>query len=167
MKLISQVDENLCVYQLYECDLPVSPGSSKENGNSDSYVSEAIRIGFANKMIVFTIRWQKLLVGMIALESRVPGCGKLHLEMSPDYRGKGLMTRSCRVVIDHCLKELGLDRIEIQPSIQNGKCRAVPERLGFRYDGNHVVQTPRGKVTLARYSLTRSENGQRSPANKQ
>lgn len=51
------------------------------------------------------------------------------------FQGKGLMTKACEVIIDHCFKELKLKRIEIRVATENYKSQAIPERLGFKKEG--------------------------------
>lgn len=66
--------------------------------------------------------------------------------------GKGIMTRTCRALIDLAFDELGLNRVEISCALENRRCRLVPERLGFRQEGisrqrewlyDHFVDTVR------------------------
>ncbi|MNS61051.1 putative ribosomal N-acetyltransferase YdaF [compost metagenome] len=51
------------------------------------------------------------------------------------YQGKGLMTKSCKALIDYSFAELGLNRIEIRAGVGNQKSRSIPERLGFTEEG--------------------------------
>ena len=45
------------------------------------------------------------------------------------------MTRAVSVLTDHAFDELELNRVEIQVAEDNGRSRAIPERLGFRQEG--------------------------------
>ena len=55
--------------------------------------------------------------------------------LGAEYVGQGLITRSCRAVIDALFMREQMHRIEIQAVIDNLPSRAVAERLGFRFEG--------------------------------
>lgn len=50
-------------------------------------------------------------------------------------QGRGVMTRSCRALVDHLFGELKLNRVEIRCAVGNDRSCAVPRRLGFRQEG--------------------------------
>jgi ribosomal-protein-serine acetyltransferase len=55
--------------------------------------------------------------------------------LARDAQGNGIITKSCRVFLDHAFTELSLHRVEIRCAVENGRSRAIPERLGFRSEG--------------------------------
>lgn len=55
--------------------------------------------------------------------------------LAKDAEGKGIITKSCRVLIDYLFQEMDLNRIEIDCNVENTKSRAVPEGLGFKFEG--------------------------------
>lgn len=55
--------------------------------------------------------------------------------LSREAVGNGIMTRCCRVLVDHAFVQLGLNRVTIPVAVENVRSRAVPERLGFQQEG--------------------------------
>jgi len=51
------------------------------------------------------------------------------------HQGKGIVTACCRAVIAHAFMELKLHRIVIRCAVRNHRSRAIPERLGFSFEG--------------------------------
>lgn len=75
------------------------------------------------------------------------------------YEGRGLVTRAVRALIDIGFEQLGLNRIEIRAGVDNHRSRAIPERLGFTFEG---IERGGGRGTagyydLAVYSMLREE----------
>jgi len=55
--------------------------------------------------------------------------------LAEDFQGKGIMTASCRCLLDYAFGNLGMNRVEIRCATENKRSRAVPERLGFTEEG--------------------------------
>jgi ribosomal-protein-serine acetyltransferase len=55
--------------------------------------------------------------------------------ISERFEGRGLVIKTCRVLIDYAFNELALNRLIISCSAENQKSRAVPEKLGFKQEG--------------------------------
>ncbi|PRO67267.1 GNAT family N-acetyltransferase [Alkalicoccus urumqiensis] len=51
------------------------------------------------------------------------------------FEGNGLITESCRALIDYMRREFRINRIEIRCAVENERSRAVPERLGMTHEG--------------------------------
>lgn len=55
--------------------------------------------------------------------------------LSEDYIGKGIITKSCRTLINYGFDELELNRVTIKSATENIKSRAIAEKLGFKLEG--------------------------------
>lgn len=50
------------------------------------------------------------------------------------FQGRGIMTDTCRMVVDHALSEMEMNRLEIRCAPGNIKSAGVPKRLGFQLE---------------------------------
>ena len=55
--------------------------------------------------------------------------------LSPEVRGRGIMTKATRALTTHAFAALGLHRLEIRAVTENRASRAVAERAGFQLEG--------------------------------
>jgi ribosomal-protein-serine acetyltransferase len=55
--------------------------------------------------------------------------------LTADVEGRGIMTQAVTALIDHAVSEWRIERIEIRAGTDNARSRAVPERLGFAFEG--------------------------------
>ncbi len=86
---------------------------------------------------LYLIREYGELVGVVSLnwvdwDNRSFGLGYWVSESSS---GRGIITKSCRRVIEHCFADLKLHRSVIEVAVDNHPSRAVAERLGLRLEG--------------------------------
>jgi ribosomal-protein-serine acetyltransferase len=51
------------------------------------------------------------------------------------HQGRGTMTATVRLLVDHALEVWQLNRVEIRAAAENRRSRAISERLGFRQEG--------------------------------
>jgi ribosomal-protein-serine acetyltransferase len=61
--------------------------------------------------------------------------GEIGYWVRSSEEGRGHVSRACRALIDIAFGELGLHRVVIRAGVENGRSRAIPERLGFTYEG--------------------------------
>ncbi|WP_454190927.1 GNAT family N-acetyltransferase [Paenibacillus sp. Marseille-Q7038] len=55
--------------------------------------------------------------------------------LGKEYEGKGIITKSIKVLINYAFEELQLHKIEIGVARENTRSRAIPEKLGFIREG--------------------------------
>jgi len=61
--------------------------------------------------------------------------GSIGYWLAEAYQGKGLMTTSCKALIDYGFGVLNLNRLVIACATENKPSRAIPKRLGFFHEG--------------------------------
>jgi ribosomal-protein-serine acetyltransferase len=83
------------------------------------------------------IFYKDIMVGRIGLHSIDWNNKKTSLGywLGEEFQGHGIMTASCKAVIDYVFNELLLNRVEIRVATLNKKSRAIPERLKFVNEG--------------------------------
>jgi ribosomal-protein-serine acetyltransferase len=71
------------------------------------------------------------------------------------FEGRGLVTRACREIVSHAFAEHAAHRVTIAAAVSNARSRAVPERLGFVFDGvmREATRTHEGFSDLAVYGI--------------
>ena len=102
-----------------------------------SYISHCISDYELYKGIMYSVSSDGDIIGTIGLnsidyENRVCGVGYW---VSEEFAGKGIATRCCSRLIDHCFNDLNLHRFVLEAAIENiASCR-VAEKLGLRLEG--------------------------------
>jgi ribosomal-protein-serine acetyltransferase len=71
----------------------------------------------------------------------------------------GIMTDCCRVVVDHLLTDLDLNRVEIQCATENTRSAAIARRLGFTFEGTrrHAEMVNRQYMDLLLFGMLQKE----------
>lgn len=98
------------------------------------------------------------VVGYLPID-RVNRVGEIGYWLAERSRGQGVMTECCRFVVRYGFLTLDLNRIQIAAGTENRESRAIPERLGFKFEG--VLRAREDLygtfIDHAMYSLLRSE----------
>jgi ribosomal-protein-serine acetyltransferase len=74
------------------------------------------------------------VVGYLPID-RVNSVGEIGYWLAEREQGRGVMTACCRFVVRYGFLTLDLNRIQIAAGIENVASRAIPERLGFKFEG--------------------------------
>jgi ribosomal-protein-serine acetyltransferase len=85
----------------------------------------------------FVIFHDSIMVGRVGVykidhQNRIGEIGYWIIENS---QGNGIVTKSCKELMNYCFDNLKLNRIEIKCGTQNVKSKTIPERLHFKNEG--------------------------------
>lgn len=105
--------------------------------DSQAFIEENLRRFARGESMITGIWHEELLIGCIGFNeiNRLHKKATMGYWLAKDYRGKGLVTDACCLLINYAFEELKLNRIEILCAFHNQKSRAVAHRLGFVQEG--------------------------------
>ena len=85
--------------------------------------------------------------------------GEIGYWLAEDMQGRGIVTRTCHALLNDAFGELGMNRMQIRVATGNKKSLAIPERLGFQFEGvQRQAELVNGEYyDLALYSMLASE----------
>ena len=85
--------------------------------------------------------------------------GEIGYWLAEDMQGRGIVTRTCRALLDYAFDELEINRMQIRVATGNTKSLAVPERLGLQFEGVlRQAELVNGEYyDIALYSMLASE----------
>lgn len=101
------------------------------------FISQTRKADAEKTSRTFGIFYQEKLVGIIGFVnfSWTSRRTEIGYWIDKDYEGKGIVTESCKALINYAFEELDMNRIEIRCATENTRSRAVPERLNFKLEG--------------------------------
>jgi ribosomal-protein-serine acetyltransferase len=62
-------------------------------------------------------------------------CASIGYWLDKEYEGRGIITESCKLLIDYAYTSLPVNRIEIRCATNNLRSKNIPIKLGFKLDG--------------------------------
>ncbi|MAK40399.1 MAG: RimJ/RimL family protein N-acetyltransferase [Euryarchaeota archaeon] len=89
--------------------------------------------------VSYIIKLNKTIIGVIDLnwidrENRRCGVGYW---ISEEYMGRGIVTKCCKKLINHCFNDLNLNSFILEVATDNIPSRSVAERIGMKLEGVH------------------------------
>ncbi|RWZ58129.1 N-acetyltransferase [Halobacillus fulvus] len=111
--------------------------ATKSPSDTHQFIKSALKRYAENDGLTVCIVYRGKIAGTIDLHQLDWSNKKTSVGywIGDEYKGQGLLTRSCQALFAHVFKNLGMNRIEIRADVRNTKSRAVPERLGFVQEG--------------------------------
>lgn len=113
------------------------------------------------KDLTCAIFYQNQFVGIIGLKDTDFNNKKTEIGywLSEPYQHKGIITNSCKSLIDFVFDKMDFNRIQIKVAKGNLKSQRVPKRLGFKQEGieRDGELHSRGFVDLVVFSLLKAD----------
>lgn len=102
-----------------------------------SYIKNCEWLYEQKKEVSFIMILEETPVGRIGLHhlNLQNKMGAIGYWITSNAEGKGVVTRSCKKIIDYGFNNLGLHRIECKVATTNLKSKAIPEKLHFKKEG--------------------------------
>ncbi len=108
-----------------------------ESEHETQFIASAVKQSRAGLGFICVVVHRGRIVGTVGYHpiDRVGKSAEIGYWLSREAVGNGIITRACRILVDHAFRELGVERVVIPAAVGNGRSRAVPERLGFGSEG--------------------------------
>jgi ribosomal-protein-serine acetyltransferase len=89
------------------------------------------------KDLTCVVYYKQQFVGLVGLKDTDYDNLKVEIGywLSESFQHQGIITRSCKALIDYSFNELQMNRIQLKAATGNVKSQAVAERLGFTREG--------------------------------
>ncbi|HJQ42536.1 MAG TPA: GNAT family protein [Jatrophihabitantaceae bacterium] len=120
---------------------PTSPHSWVERNSVSAWpplLSALRKAGRAGTMLPFVITYQGAFAGQMNVSNVVHGVLKsctVGYWVDRELAGRGIVPTALALVIDHCIAEVGLHRVEVDIRPENTASLRVVEKLGLRREG--------------------------------
>ena len=104
---------------------------------TQNFVSGTMQRNKERNEFAFVIIENNFIIGRIGVykidnQNKI---GEIGYWIAENAQGKGVITKSCKALMDYCFTNLLLNRIEIKCGTENYKSMAIPSRLNFKKEG--------------------------------
>lgn len=130
--------------------------------DSERFIESIISVPEENREFVFVIREDKQFAGMVGFRGTDLFNRKTEIGywLDPKFQKRGIMIRSVLELIKFAFLDLNMNRIQIRCAVENFPSRAIPEKLGFMFEGierSGEFLANQEFTDLAVYSMLKSE----------
>lgn len=105
--------------------------------DTQTFIDTAVHQHNHSEGTTFAIMYRDKLVGIAGFNhfDYQHKWGAIGYWLCASYNGKGVMTKVVEKLLEYGFVETRLNKIEIRCADENNRSRAIPERLGFTYEG--------------------------------
>lgn len=111
--------------------------STKSSDDTKQFIKDSISKYAKGTMMACAIEYQQNIVGLISYNLIDRSLQKVEIGywLSSRYQGNGIITRSCKFLIDNAFEKLQVEKVQIRVAKDNMPSRKVCERLGLVLEG--------------------------------
>jgi ribosomal-protein-serine acetyltransferase len=114
-----------------------------------------------SRELVFTICYDDYITGLVGFKDIDRTNQRLEIGywISKQNEGKGIVSKTCKSLIDKAFGKMNMHRIQIKCGIGNERSCNIPIRLGFTFEGieRDGEKHNKGFIDLAVYSLLKND----------
>jgi ribosomal-protein-serine acetyltransferase len=116
---------------------PWLPFADQAPESTAAYVDRAVSAATAGQGLSMAIESDGELAGAVSFVdlSREHRSTSIGYWLSARVQGRGIMSRAVAAMVEEAFGPWRLERVEIRAAAENARSRAIPERLGFRQEG--------------------------------
>lgn len=102
-----------------------------------TYIQNSELLYQQKKELSFIIKYNDQLVGRVGLHhiNLLHKLASIGYWLDKSLEGKGIIRKSCIVLINYGFEVLNLHRIEIKAAVSNHRSQAIPQKLNFKKEG--------------------------------
>lgn len=105
--------------------------------DEEKFLSSTLSVPYEERNLVFIIEKNTIFYGLIGftITDNTNHKTEIGYWLLPEYQGKGIMTQCVKHLIQWAIKERKMNRIQIRCAVGNAASNAIPQRLGFHFEG--------------------------------
>jgi ribosomal-protein-alanine N-acetyltransferase len=145
----------------WESTLPYTLGDGGAIGPAAyrAMVSQLRRQARHGMALPFAVEYAGRFVGQVTVSTIIRGSlqsASIGYWVDQRVAGQGIIPTAVALVVDHCFRDVGLHRVELNVRPENQRSRRVAEKLGFRDEGlrSKYLHIDRGWRDHVCYALT-------------
>ena len=104
---------------------------------TQSFVDSVVNTPLKNNEPTFAIRKSGEFIGLIGfkLSDNINRKTEIGYWLSEPFQGQGVMTSAVKKICEYAFSDLNMNRVQIKCAVGNSQSRAIPNRLGFIFEG--------------------------------
>lgn len=111
--------------------------TTKSARDTENFIRSVLDVPDNRRELVFVILYEDKFAGLIGFKGTDMLNKKTEIGywLSEPFQKKGIIRRAADFLTNFAFRELDINRVQIKCAVTNTSSRAVPEKLGFTFEG--------------------------------